>query len=210
MTGEPGRKFPSSIETDEEARAEFIEKTWFTTPHPVSLELLVKTAATLSPNYESFSGAAEAALRLIDTCARLLERNRSHAELVKQELEIYAALGVEPGEDIPFPLGVKYATGQARAERAEEDFITYLKAEGRDRYPDQATEYAAERLAQFEREGFSVELLQIARQLFEKYRESGALEKRRRTAKKDLEAKTAGPDASKTDKPASKRADPAK
>jgi len=173
------------------ARVRLFERMWFTTHRPVSLELLVSTTVALRANYESDSHAADAALRLIDTCARLLEHNQAHAEREMQTRKIYEKLGLKPGDPIPFRDGMKIITGQSRAERAEADFISFLRADAKVFQPDRVEECTAEMFADLEKDAFDLEYVLIARQLFEEYRVAGLLGKKRRAGKKDGPEKTA-------------------
>ena len=184
------------------ARVRLFERMWFTTHRPVSLELLVSTTVALRANYESDSHAADAALRLIDTCARLLEHNQSLVEREMQTRKIYEKLGLKPGDPIPFRDGMKIITGQSRAERAEADFISFLRADAKVFQPDRVEECTAEMFADLEKDEFILEYVLIARQLFEEYRETGLLEKKRRAGKKDLPEKTALDRAENSERPA--------
>jgi len=185
-----------------------IEGMWFTTRRPVSLELLVSTTVAIRASYDSPSHAADAALRLIDTCARLLEHNQTHAEREKQTEKIREELRLELGAAVQFRDAIKIITGQARAERAEEDFISLLCAEAKTSSPFRISERVAEKFTNFERAGFVMEYLLLARQLFDEYRQAGLLGKKRRPVKKALPRKTTAKLAGTSGKPPRKNGRP--
>ena len=119
-----------------------------------------------------------------------------------QTRKIYEKLGLKPGDTIPFREGMKIITGQSRAERAEADFISFLRADAKVFQPDRVEECTAEMFADLEKDEFILEYVLIARQLFEEYRETGLLEKKRRAVKKDLPEKTAADRAENSERPA--------
>ena len=210
-----------------------VEANWFTTERKFSLALLVRTAVALRPQAQSDSHAADEALRLIDTCARLNEKNAQKRREAQEIAKGRASLGLKKGEKISYAKAIKLITRQERHSRAEEDYLAYLEAKLRYQFSGHYHEDAywkemhdqfaagvdgkewfraeiAGKLANRGKNGFGFGGMDEARRDFWQLRNAGHLGKKRAPTKNNLEPNPIPKIASKVKKLARRTSRPAK
>jgi hypothetical protein len=185
-----------------------IERVWFTTSRSFPIELVAKIAAQMPGLAVSSSHAADEALRLLDACARLLERNEESRDIEVDRAGEIAALGLDEfGERIPWRPAVLAITGQSRRDRAEDIFEKFLGT-----YflhvatEDGAATYESYRalirdtLKSHREHGFHAREVVQYHAAFHRYRDAGELEMRRAPKKKWL-TPGAGGSSARNDQP---------
>ena len=124
---------------------------------------------------EDYAHAALRALRLMDVCDRVLRGNANQREAAKVYSDKLKATGGGAHAITPFKRGIKFITGEKRADRAETAFLTFLEVASRGADKRQiAADYSACEA------GFSGEELVRMRSKYDALRDNGTLTGRKR------------------------------